>query len=283
MAKKPSRVAAESPRPMLAVPRDDAKQKIQAQIDKGKDFLARAHSTPGIIAELWKEYFRWEAYNYELLKSMFNTIQYANEYRMGSYGGGGYRTAKEEIDGFNRDVDYHVNDLQSMWDRLDLIPEDPGLAHSITVSEKSQMKSSSRIFIGHGRSPAWLELQAFIRDRLSLDYEEFNRETPAGLSNKERLSAMLNSSCFAFLVLTAEDEQADGSTHARQNVVHEAGLFQGRYGFERAIILLEEGCEPFSNVDGIGYIGFPAGKIKATFEEVRQVLEREKILKSRSS
>ena len=143
---------------------------------------------------------------------------------------------------------------------------------------KTVAKTDGKILVGHGRSPAWLELAAFIRDRLRLDYEEFNRETPAGLSNKERLLTMLDSSCFAFLVMTAEDDQADGSTRARQNVIHEAGLFQGRYGFERAIVMLEEGCEPFSNIEGIGQIRFPKGNIKAAFEEVRQVLEQEKII-----
>jgi predicted nucleotide-binding protein len=141
------------------------------------------------------------------------------------------------------------------------------------------VKRPVRVFIGHGRSPAWREVQAFIRDRLRLEHEEFNRESPAGVSNKERLLAILDASCFAFLVLTAEDDQADGTKRSRQNVVHEAGLFQGRYGFERAIIMLEEGCDPFSNIDGLGQIRFPPGNIKAAFEEVRHVLEREKIIK----
>jgi predicted nucleotide-binding protein len=61
------------------------------------------------------------------------------------------------------------------------------------------------------------------------------------------------------------------------NVVHEAGLFQGRLGFSRAIILLEDGCKEFSNINGLGQIRFPKGNIKATFEEIRQVLEREKV------
>jgi predicted nucleotide-binding protein len=93
-----------------------------------------------------------------------------------------------------------------------------------------------------------------------------------------RLNKMLDDAAFAFLVLTAEDERADGVMQARMNVVHEAGLFQGRLGFEKAIILLEEGCEEFSNIKGLGQIRFPPGSISATFEEVRRVLEREGVI-----
>ena len=78
--------------------------------------------------------------------------------------------------------------------------------------------------------------------------------------------------------MTAEDEQVDGKQNARQNVIHEAGLFQGRLGFERAIILLEEGCEEFSNVKGLGQIRFPNGNVSAAFEDIRKVLERERLL-----
>ena len=91
---------------------------------------------------------------------------------------------------------------------------------------------------------------------------------------------MLDNAAIAVLVLTAEDEQQDGNMRARLNVVHEAGLFQGRLGFTRAIILLEDGCEEFSNISGLGQIRFPKGNIKAQFEEVRRVLEREGIIAS---
>jgi hypothetical protein len=46
-------------------------------------------------------------------------------------------------------------------------------------------------------------------------------------------------------------------------------------GFERAIILLEDGCEEFSNVQGLGQIRFPKGNVSAVFEDIRKVLERE--------
>src|SRR5262249_14459529 len=139
-------------------------------------------------------------------------------------------------------------------------------------------KTQGKIFIGHGHSPVWKDLKDFIVERLKLDYEEFNRDPAAGLSTKERLLQMLDNSCFAFLVMTAEEETSDGRKHARANVIHEAGLFQGRYGFERAIILFEEGCEEFSNVTGLGQIRFPKGNIQAKSEEIRRVLEREGIV-----
>lgn len=62
------------------------------------------------------------------------------------------------------------------------------------------------------------------------------------------------------------------------NVVHEAGLFQGRLGFTKAIVLLEEGCEEFSNIQGLGQIRFPKGNIAPAFEEIRRVLEREGLI-----
>lgn len=138
-----------------------------------------------------------------------------------------------------------------------------------------------RVFIGHGRSHVWKDLKDFIQDRLQLPWDEFNRVSVAGVTNITRLSQMLEQSAIAFLIMTAEDEQANGKIHARQNVIHEAGLFQGKLGFSRAIVLLEEGCEEFSNIQGLGHIRFPSGRISAVFEELRLVLEREGLLPER--
>jgi hypothetical protein len=83
----------------------------------------------------------------------------------------------------------------------------------------------TNIFIGHGRSLLWKDLNDFIQDRLRLPWDEFNRVPIAGKTNVSRLSEMLDNAVIAFLVMTAEDEQPDGKLRARMNVVHEAGLF----------------------------------------------------------
>jgi predicted nucleotide-binding protein len=139
----------------------------------------------------------------------------------------------------------------------------------------SQKTHGNKVFIGHGGADAWKDLRFFLGGKLGLDVDEFNMEPAAGLTTKERLEEMLEAAGIAFLVLTAEDEHEDGTVHARENVIHEAGLFQGRLGFRRAIILLEEGCEEFSNIAGITQIRFPEGNIMAKSEEIRGVLERE--------
>jgi predicted nucleotide-binding protein len=156
-------------------------------------------------------------------------------------------------------------------------------AHVARLDERKPKvtgKSGAAVFLGHGRALIWRELKEFLADRLHLQVEEFNRVSVAGVTTTERLGEMLDAAAFAFLIMTAEDEQPDGKVRARENVVHEAGLFQGRLGFKKAIILLEEGCEEFSNIHGLGQIRFPKGSISAKFEEIRRVLERERVIVS---
>lgn len=134
------------------------------------------------------------------------------------------------------------------------------------------------IFIGHGHSLVWRQLRDFLTDRLQLACDEFNSEAVAGITTTARLQQVLEKASFAFLVLTAEDTHSDSTVHARENVIHEVGLFQGKIGFDRAIILLEAGCELFSNIHGLSYIEFPKDDLEPAFERIRRVLEREHIL-----
>lgn len=136
----------------------------------------------------------------------------------------------------------------------------------------------SKVFLGHGRSAEWRKLKDFLQDRLTLPWDEFNRVPVAGQTNIARLSSMLDDASIAFVIMTAEDEMLGGESRARENVVHEVGLFQGRLGFGKAIVLLEDGCNEFSNISGLGQIRFPSGRIEAVFEEIRLVLEREGLL-----
>lgn len=174
---------------------------------------------------------------------------------------------------------FHIRQFWKNCERLDdIVTRASSHLRRVERIMQPEKTKGGKVFIGHGNSPAWKELKDFVNDRLRLPWDEFNRVSVAGISTTERLAQMLNEAAFALLVLTGEDESKDGTIHARQNVIHEAGLFQGRLGFKRAIVLLEQGCEEFSNIHGLGQIRFQSGNMAAKFEEIRQVFEREGML-----
>lgn len=134
------------------------------------------------------------------------------------------------------------------------------------------------VFIGHGRSKLWACLQIYLEKDLKLTTVNYESESRVGEAIVPILEDMLKQATFAVLVLTAEDETADGVKRARQNVIHEAGLFQGVLGFKRAIVLKQNGLEDFSNIAGLQYIGFEGDNIEQTFYELQKTLIREKLI-----
>lgn len=85
---------------------------------------------------------------------------------------------------------------------------------------------------------------------------------------------MVRASTVAVVVMTGEDEMADGSMRARENVVHEVGFCQGALGIDRTIILLENGVSEFSNIAGLTQIHFPAHDLMSIEEELVEALNQ---------
>lgn len=157
---------------------------------------------------------------------------------------------------------------------------------SVEVFEKSKRTDETdeaneteptapRIFIGHGRSSICRDLKDHLHDQHGYEVEAYETGSRAGHTIRDILDEMIDRSDIAFLVLTAEDETSEGSHQARLNVVHETGLFQGRLGFARAIVLLESGCSEFSNIAGVQQIRFSKGNIRETYGDVLSTLRRE--------
>jgi predicted nucleotide-binding protein len=131
-----------------------------------------------------------------------------------------------------------------------------------------------QVFIGHGRSKLWARVQVFLKDDLNLKTLTFEDESRTSESIVNILGEFLDKSSIAILILTAEDESAEGKLRARQNVVHEAGLFQGRLGFDKVIILKQEGVEEFTNIAGLQYIPFSGDNIEQCFYELQRKLKK---------
>lgn len=145
------------------------------------------------------------------------------------------------------------------------------LSASTVVIESDPIK----VFVGHGRDTQWRDLKDHLHDQHGFEVVAYEIGPRAGLSVKEVLETMLNDSSFALLVLTGEDQHADGELHARENVIHELGLFQGQLGFTKAVALLEEGVKEFSNILGINQIRFSKGNIRETFGDILATVKRE--------
>lgn len=133
------------------------------------------------------------------------------------------------------------------------------------------------VFIGHGRSKLWARLQLFLQNELGVKTVFYESESRVGESIVPILQKMLDQASFAVLVLTAEDQAEKGMKRARQNVIHEAGLFQGRLGFEKAILLVQRGIEGFTNVDGLQHIPFANENIEEAFYQLQRALKEKGI------
>lgn len=177
---------------------------------------------------------------------------------------------------------YHEKTAVTIWapDRATIeslfhIFEAATSAARLPDSPKKETRTRPVVFIGHGRSQLWRQLKDHLQDKHGIQVEAYESGARAGHAIRDVLEHMMEKSSFALLVLTGEDETAEGGVRARQNVIHETGLFQGRLGFSRAVVMLEEGTEEFSNIHGIEQIRFAKNNIKETFGEVLAVLRRE--------
>jgi Predicted nucleotide-binding protein containing TIR-like domain len=140
--------------------------------------------------------------------------------------------------------------------------------------ELARVEQQPRVFIGHGHDPAWRDLKDHLQDKHGIKVIAYESGERGGHAIRDILEELMSSASLAFLVLTKEDETLDGASRARQNVVHEVGLFQGRLGFTRAIVISQEGTEVFSNIAGVHQLHF-RNKIQEVFGDALAVYRRE--------
>jgi predicted nucleotide-binding protein len=184
--------------------------------------------------------------------------------------------AKANESNFWKGLDQAQSLLELMIEEIEADRTEATIAASVETPHLVEGKHC--IFIDHGRSPLWREVKSFLEDALGLSVVCYESESRVGKSIVPILEKMLAEANFAVLILTGEDETATGSVRARQNVIHEIGLFQSRLGFNRAILLKQEGVENFTNVDGLQYIPFAENRIEQTFHELIRALKREELL-----
>jgi hypothetical protein len=121
---------------------------------------------------------------------------------------------------------YSRGQLQGLIRDIDQVFEIRANSELVVPSSPELIKK--RVFITHGRSNDWREVQSYIEKDVCLETLELAQEPSQGMTIIEKLQAGANSCDSAVIVMTGDDISPDGSSRARENVMHEIGFFQGK-------------------------------------------------------
>jgi len=146
---------------------------------------------------------------------------------------------------------------------------------NLTATIQEMVRSMNQnIFISHGHNELLkLRLKDFIATRLNQIPVVLSEQPSQGLTVVEKLERVSEKCCFAVVLMTRDDELRGNGARARQNVVHEIGFFQGKYGRNRVVLLAERGVELFANISGIVRLEFEADHFEEVFEPLRTEIE----------
>jgi sugar/nucleoside kinase (ribokinase family) len=139
-------------------------------------------------------------------------------------------------------------------------------------AERRSRSRASGIFISHGQNPEWFAVQRFVEGRFESPVYSFESASWGGHEVSEALSKYLERCSLCVCILTAEDMTDDGRWFARQSVIHEIGLFQGKHGFDRVILLVEEGCDFVPQAAASCAVYFPHNRINHTFYQLAETI-----------
>ncbi len=139
--------------------------------------------------------------------------------------------------------------------------------HALEIRTNSELAPPAaptprRVFISHGRAKDWYAVQAFIEKDLGIPTLELAQQSNAGLTVLGKLEAAAGECDSAVIVMTGDDRDESGQVRARENVLHEIGYFQGKYGLARVVLLHEDGVNIPSNIQGLVYLPFPPGSVE---------------------
>jgi predicted nucleotide-binding protein len=158
----------------------------------------------------------------------------------------------------------------------DFLDKNDDLVVEKLMARIHQLEAEKRngVFVSHGHNELLrLKLKNFVEQRLHRRAVVLAEQPSRGMTIVEKLERASVDCSSAVVLLTCDDETAAGGFRPRQNVIHEIGFFQGRYGRKNVVLLVEEGVELFSNISGIVTIEFSAAAFEASFEGLRLELE----------
>ncbi len=241
----------------LVVSREEAAEKIEVQISKGEALFAGTPTSEGELDSYADDFQVWSDYNRQLLVSLFDASEIAEEYAEES---GGFYTIGadfiERIEYVRRDIRDYLNRLRSIHQRLELFS---CLERRVSGAETTSTAGRTGVFLVHGHNNEAKETVARFLERLDLDVTILHEQPNQGRTIIEKFEHYADVA-YAVILLTADDvgrTNVDGEElrpRARQNVVLELGYFLGKLGRARVCALMARGVEKPSDLDGVIYV-----------------------------
>ncbi len=176
----------------------------------------------------------------------------------------------------SKDFDGHgfieTRELIEMRRSLDYIFE--VLSNSQVINKDSK---DFCVFLSHGRSNEWRKVQRYLETDVQVKTLELSQEVNLGRTILQKLWDESEKCSYAVIVMTGDDVFSDSEApRARENVIHEIGFFQGKFGLNRICLLHEDGANIPSNIHGLVYLPFPKDLVDSTYAALRREIESSK-------
>lgn len=251
----------------LTIPRDEAKARLQERIEKGLELKQRRVETRETFEALSNDYKKWNSFNSELLKRVFTTDEMAKEYDLwGAMSISMHEPSLgEKIVRFYKDIDNKIHRLDSIIERLELIPLSAAIQTSVPTHESSPvLPRTKKVFVVHGRDEiAKANLEIFLHE-VGLEPVVLHRQADEGMTIIEKFEKHSDVG-YAFILLTPDevaylaieeskpDAERSKELRSRPNVIFEFGYFVGKLGRSRVCCLYTGNVSLPSDVSGMIY------------------------------
>ncbi|MDD4995441.1 MAG: nucleotide-binding protein [Patescibacteria group bacterium] len=268
MAKRQQKYLAPDEPTTLLVASKVAREKIFSQIGKGNTLLEKNFSSAMEPQGLIKDYNKWNDYNKELLGILFTGKNVVNDYERHTHVTYSFmRDASEEFEDYKKLIKGAIDELESLDERLDLIPENQFMRDlEPSVSSPIFNNNNNNVFIVHGHNDGLKQTVARLIEKLALNPIVLHEQANGGMTVIEKFEKNANVG-FAVVLLTGDDiggakdhAQEKFNKRARQNVIFELGYFVGRLGRNRVCALYESEVELPSDINGVLYIKYDSSE-----------------------
>jgi len=148
--------------------------------------------------------------------------------------------------------DNFINVIRSIKESIELYHPDDTLEKP--TSEKDGKPTSNKIFIVHGHNDTMKLTVARVVTQLGLEPVILHEQSNKGQTIIEKFERLSQDVGFAIVLLSADDEMADGKYRSRQNVILELGYFIAKLGRQYVVALHDtssNGVEFPSDISGV--------------------------------